>query len=56
MFAGVGIAFMRDLAAVNSILQHEIERSTGHFLIAICVSIGVDSWLAANPCTGEFIL
>ena len=41
---------MRDLAAVNSILKHQIECATGEFLAAIRGAVGPNPPLAPYPC------
>ena len=35
MLSRIGVAFMRDLAAIDAVLQHQIEGAAGEFLATI---------------------
>ena len=46
---------MSNLAAVNSILKHQIERTTGEFLTAVLGAVGPNPPLAPDPCVGKLV-
>ena len=56
MFSRIGFAVMCNLAAVNSILKHEVECAAGEFLAAVFVAIRSKSPLASYPCVCKRIL
>jgi hypothetical protein len=47
---------MRNLAAVNSILEHQVERATGEFLAAVRGPVGAGPKLAPYPCIRKLVL
>jgi hypothetical protein len=53
VFAGIGIAFVEYLAAVNPVLEDQIERPTGEFLSPIFGAVGPHAALALDPGVGK---
>jgi predicted site-specific integrase-resolvase len=54
MLSGIGITLVRDLAAINAVLQHKIESAAGEFVTAIVSSVREGAALAADPRSIEF--
>src|SRR6516164_10637669 len=50
------MALMRNLAAVNAVLKHQIECATGEFLAAIRGAVRPHPSLAPYPCAYELVL
>jgi hypothetical protein len=48
MLSGIGILFVRDLAAIDAVLKHQIEGTSGEPLTANLGAIGIDSLLAPD--------
>src|SRR5271170_4687577 len=55
MLARIGIPFVGNLAAVNAILEQQIECAAGEYLPAIRGAVGLDPLLAPNPFAGKLI-
>jgi putative transposase len=47
MLPGIALVLMHGLAAINSILQHKVERTAGNRLFAIASTVGCVAWLIA---------
>ena len=45
----ISISFVGDLAAIDAVLQHEIEGAAGELLAAIRSAVGQDALLAPDP-------
>lgn len=56
MFAGIGIAFVGYLAAVEPVLEDQIKRPTGELLTPICGAIGPQAALALDPGVRKLVL
>ena len=56
MFSRIGMILMRNLAAVNSIPQHQIECAAGEFMAAVRGAIRAGSSLAPDPGLCKFVL
>src|SRR4029077_219698 len=55
VFAGIGIAFVEYLAAVNPVLEDQIERPTGERLAPIFGAVGPHAALALDPGVGKLV-
>ena len=49
MLSGIGIAFMRDLAAIDAVLKHQIEGAAGELLTANLGAVGKTRRLLLIP-------
>src|ERR1700733_13221189 len=56
MFSWIGLALMRNFAAVNSILKHQVECAAGELLVAVFVAIRSKPPLASYPCVRKRVL
>ena len=56
MLSGIGVAFVRDLAAIDSVLQHEIEGAAGELVTAIGSPVREGAAFAADTRSIEFCL
>ena len=55
LFAGIGMAFMCYLAAVNTVLKDQVKRPTGELLTSIGGAVGPRSALALDPGVGKLV-
>jgi hypothetical protein len=56
MLSRIGVAFVRDLAAIDAVLKHEIEGAVGEFLAAISRAVRQGPPLAPNSFGIKFCL
>ena len=56
MLSGIGIALVRDLAAIDPVLKHEIKGPAGELVTAIDSAVGEGAALAPDPRSIEFRL
>src|SRR5680860_1193510 len=54
MLPGIGVALVCDLAAIDAILQHEIEGTAGELVTAIDGPVPEGAAFTANFCCVEF--
>ena len=54
MLSGIGIPFVRDLTAIDAVLEHEIEDTAGQFLAAIRGAVRQSPLLTPDSCTIKF--
>ena len=54
MLSGIGVAFVRDLAAIDAVLQHEIKGAAGELVTAIDSPVREGAAFAADSRSIEF--
>ena len=56
VLAGIGVILVDDLAAIDAVLQHQIERAAGDRHAARCIAEAVEPGLADDAGRVEFLL